>query len=193
MGTQCECKDCTSEHKEQCPSEGGSCKFPNYKKDTNCDDDNNNCKCGWDGGDCCAKTNGGVVKIKYCKECECKDPKNKGGSNCKGGCQFPNYKGDGNCDDENNNCGCAYDGGDCCSKTAKNSFGQVITKYCKKCECVDPAAGGSSCSGKCKFPTYKGDGNCDDENNNCGCAYDGGDCCSSTAKTGTVKKAYCKK
>ena len=30
----------------------------------------------------------------------------------------------------------------------------------KKCEWLDPAG----CDGKCKFPNYKGDGNCDDEN-----------------------------
>merc|ERR1711907_454085 len=27
----------------------------------------------------------------------------------------------GNCDDNNNNCGCEYDGGDCCAKTASAS------------------------------------------------------------------------
>merc|ERR1712151_1340867 len=74
---------------------------------------------------------------------------------CKGACQFPNYKGDGNCDDENNNCGCQYDGGDCCTKTVKG--GKVQTKYCKSCKCLDPAnGGGAPCDGTCKFPNYKG-------------------------------------
>ena len=27
----------------------------------------NNCKCDWDGGDCCAKSNNGSVNTKYCK------------------------------------------------------------------------------------------------------------------------------
>merc|ERR1711990_920479 len=51
------------------------------------------------------------------KECKCKDPKNKPDKNCPGTCGEPKYKGDGNCDDDNNNCGCAYDGGDCCAKS----------------------------------------------------------------------------
>merc|ERR1712048_146468 len=134
---------------------------------------NNNCGCSYDGGDCCAKTvKGGEVKKSYCKDCLCLDP-----AGCEGKCQFPNYKGDGNCDDENNNCGCQYDGGDCCAKTVKG--GKVKTQFCKQCKCLDPSAS-SSCTGSCKFPNYKGDGNCDDENNNCGCAYDGGDCCAKT-------------
>ena len=29
----------------------------------------------------------------------------------------------------------------------------------------------------CKSPAWRGDGYCDDENNNYGCGYDGGDCC----------------
>merc|ERR1712032_317198 len=87
-------------------------------------------------------------------------------------------------DDENNNCGCAYDGGDCCAKTAKKA---VVKTYCKQCHCYDP----NGCTAKCALPQYKGDGNCDDENNNCGCAYDGGDCCAKTAKKAVVK-SYCK-
>ena len=38
-----------------------------------CDDDNNNCGCGWDGGDCC----GSNVNKSYCKECKCLDPTNE--------------------------------------------------------------------------------------------------------------------
>merc|ERR1712174_184467 len=83
---------------------------------------------------------------------------------------------------ENNNKGCAYDGGDCCPKTVKG--GAVKTKYCKKCKCIDPDNQGPPA---CGLPDYKGDGNCDDENNNKGCAYDGGDCCGSN-----VQKKYCK-
>ena len=40
-------------------------------------------------------------------------------------CGAPGYKGDGNCDDENNKASCDYDGGDCCGLT-------VSKKYCKK-------------------------------------------------------------
>merc|ERR1712110_1152961 len=112
------------------------------------------------------------INKKYCKACKCLDPKNQGTSNCKGSCKFANYKGDGNCDDENNNCGCAYDGGDCCPKSVKG--GVINKKYCKACKCLDPKnQGTNNCKGSCKFANYKGDGNCDDENNNCGCAYDG--------------------
>merc|ERR1711920_185890 len=93
-------------------------------------------------------------------------------------CGAANYKGDGNCDDENNNCGCDFDGGDCCAITLKKP---VNKKYCKKCQCVDPA-GCDKSANKCGAAKFKGDGNCDDENNNCGCDFDGGDCCKKTAK-----------
>merc|ERR1712045_958243 len=49
----------------------GSCKVKSWKGDKYCDDDNNNCGCGWDGGDCC----GSNVNKSYCKECKCLDPK----------------------------------------------------------------------------------------------------------------------
>ena len=62
-------------------------------------------------------------------QCKCIDPDNQGPP----ACGLPDYKGDGNCDDENNNKGCAYDGGDCCPKTVKG--GAVKTKYCKKVGC----------------------------------------------------------
>ena len=44
----------------------------------------------------------------------------------------------------------------------------------------------------CGSPEYKGDGNCDDDNNHKGCGYDGGDCCAGSVKGGKVKKNYCK-
>merc|ERR1712084_161337 len=118
----------------------GKCALEDFKGDGNCDDNNNNCGCNYDGGDCCAKSLGKPVVKKYCKQCKCLDPKNGGKDD--GGdkkkcsdskCGAANYKGDGNCDDENNNCGCDFDGGDCCLKA-------VVKKYCKKCECIDPAA-----------------------------------------------------
>ena len=59
-------------------------------------------------------------------QCKCIDPKNQGG---KPACGSPKYKGDGNCDDNNNNKGCGYDGGDCCAKTVKG--GKVQKDYCK--------------------------------------------------------------
>ena len=47
-------------------------KFPNWKGDKWCDDENNNCGCEWDGGDCCGEDN--KYDPKYCTECACKDP-----------------------------------------------------------------------------------------------------------------------
>merc|ERR1719182_1164918 len=126
---------------KSCPGKAKGCSLPKYKGDENCDDENNNCRCNWDGGDCCSKTVGGTVNKKYCKACKCLDPDNQSDANCQGFCKFANYKGDGNCDDENNNCGCDYDGGDCCAKSLKKP---VNKKYCKQCKCLDPKNGGKS-------------------------------------------------
>merc|ERR1712050_101758 len=180
------CKECKCiDPKNQGPPAKSTCGSPSYKGDGNCDDDNNNKGCEYDGGDCCAKTvKGGKVSKNYCKECKCKDPKNQGPP-AKSTCGSPDYKGDGNCDDDNNNKGCDYDGGDCC---AKSNGGPVKKAYCKECACKDPNNQGAS---TCGAPSYVGDGNCDDNNNNKGCGYDGGDCCAKS-NGGSVSKAYCK-
>ena len=39
------------------------------------------------------------------------------------------WLGDGYCDDETNNEGCLFDGGDCCGPF-------VNTEYCSQCECI---------------------------------------------------------
>ena len=61
-------------------------------------------------------------------QCKCIDPKKS--------CAAPKYFGDGNCDDNNNNKGCSFDGGDCCAKTVQG--GKVNTKYCSevRAECA---------------------------------------------------------
>ena len=41
-----------------------------------------------------------------------------------------------------------------------HSLARTVSHNSKTCACLDP----SGCEGKCKFPKYKGDGNCDDEN-----------------------------
>ena len=41
----------------------------------------------------------------------------------------PHWIGDGYCDDENNNAGCGFDGGDCCGSDVK-------TAYCSECQCL---------------------------------------------------------
>ena len=47
-----------------------------------------------------------------------------------GRCGEEAWKGDGLCDDFNNNPGCDFDGGDCCGD-------DVVTDYCAKCECLE--------------------------------------------------------
>jgi len=146
-----------------------------YKGDGVCDDHNNNPGCEYDGGDCCAKSLGSAVKTTYCHKCECLDP------NPKPKCKNPSYKGDGVCDDVNNNELCEFDGGDCC---VKSLGGAVNKKYCTACKCLDPNP--KAPTPKCGQPSYKGDGICDDVNNNKGCEFDGGDCCGSQ-----VNVKYC--
>ena len=51
---------------------------------------------------------------------------------CSGTCGSPSWIGDNNCDDENNNCGCGWDGGACCGANVKKT-------YCKTCACLDPS------------------------------------------------------
>ena len=139
--------------------------------------------CHWDGGDCC----GGQNNYKHCKECKCLDctykpPSDKCTANVKGICQKLGWKGDGNCDDMNNNAGCNWDGGDCCG--TENNY-----SYCKKCQCLDCTyvSAGDGCvktiKKGCGKPKFKGDGFCDDENNRAGCTWDGGDCCGALRKT----------
>ena len=86
-----------------------------WKGDSSCDDENNNCGCDWDGGDCC----GSNVNSDYCLACQCLDP-----NTC------VSAIGDNYCDDENNHPGCEYDGGDCCGDN-------VNTQYCSACECLE--------------------------------------------------------
>ena len=74
--------------------------------------------------------------------------------------------GNGVCNDETNNPGCFYDGGDCCVNTN--------TDHCSDCTChhQENCAAGFTLS-------EVGDGICNDETNNADCNYDGGDCCKS--------------
>ena len=119
----------------------GTCFNAGERGDGWCDDENNNCGCDWDGGDCC----GDNVNTYYCTKCDCLDPSFNSNTTttttttttpapCTGTCFNPDgkWKGDGWCDDPNNNCGCEWDGGDCCGDNVK-------TKYCTKCECLDPS------------------------------------------------------
>ena len=65
---------------------------------------------------------------------------------CIPACESSNlhWIGDGECDDEHNNAGCGFDGGDCCGP-------DVNTAYCLECECLGEnittqAAPGPFCS-----------------------------------------------
>merc|ERR1712032_1814229 len=170
----CKCLDKSFTPKPNCK---GKCGVPDYTGDGRCDDENNNCACGWDSGDCCGKS-GDKWQFSYCKKCLCRDPKfaKKGGCPGKKQCGVVAYVGDGRCDDNNNNCGCDWDKGDCCGTSGdKRQF-----LYCGKCKCLDPSFAKGSCSGKCGVVAYVGDGRCDDNNNNCGCNWDNGDCCGSS-------------
>ena len=44
------------------------------------------------------------------------------------GSSNPSWIGDGYCDDETNNAGCNFDGGDCCGEN-------INTQYCNECIC----------------------------------------------------------
>merc|ERR1712187_85174 len=103
------------------------CGSKDFVGDKFCDDNNNNAGCNWDKGDCCGPDN----KYKFCTECKCKDCTfqvilDKCQNAKRKGCEKPNWKGDGNCDDDNNRAGCDWDGGDCCG--IKNY------QYCKECK-----------------------------------------------------------
>ena len=98
------------------------------------------------------------------------------------GSDFPQWWGDGFCDDFMNTAACSYDGGDCCKQEGAN-----WNAFCKECKCLDPftqpaptpapppppspATCGSLVQG------WWRDGYCDDFMNNAACGFDGGDCC----------------
>ena len=186
--TACECLDCTYEFTgDECVNAiTSTCASPNYQGDGYCDDGNNVAGCDWDAGDCC----GPDVKENFCTACECLDCTYVAtGDDCvssiNGVCAMPKFKGDGFCDDGNNIAGCDWDSGDCCG--VGNSY-----QYCTACACLDCTytAVGDDCvaafENDCAKTNFKGDGFCDDGNNNGGCDWDGGDCCGST-----VKKNFC--
>ena len=72
------------------------------------------------------------------------DPCSTGGGGGSGSCGSPQWKGDNYCDDNNNNAGCGWDGGDCCGSN-------VNKQYCSICKCLDPNA---QCSAKGKTHAF---------------------------------------
>ena len=85
-------------------------------------------------------------------------------------CPKPMWQGDGRCDDINNIEICKFDGGDCCGPNVDKSF-------CKQCECKEDIAtlDGQFINGLCNVALFT-DGECNPENNNAECGFDGGDC-----------------
>ena len=75
--------------------------------------------------------------------------------------------GNGVCNDEANNEGCIYDGGDCCLPNTNSD-------QCTECICHHQ----ETCATGFNHPLVR-DGHCQDETNNFDCNYDGGDCCGS--------------
>ena len=91
--------------------------------------------------------------------------------------EHPYIIGDGGCDDETNNEGCSYDGGDCCGSN-------VNTQYCTECICFEYM--------DCTAPlALIGNSICNDETNNAGCGYDGGDCCGDCVNTDFCTECTC--
>ena len=71
--------------------------------------------------------------------------------------------GNGFCNDDTNNEGCNYDGGDCCGSC-------VNSKYCSRCECIGENSGNI-------VNAFMDNGFCQDELNHGDCMFDGLDCC----------------
>jgi len=121
----CSACDCLETTETTQAPDGSNCEIPHWFMDNYCDDENNNAKCGFDGGDCC----GDDVNTSYCKECECLEfPAET--TQAPGICGSPQWFGDNYCDDDNNNAGCGFDGGDCCGDN-------VSTAYCSECICLE--------------------------------------------------------
>eukprot|EP00903_Cladosiphon_okamuranus_P014629 g13565.t1 len=164
-----------------------------------CDSRNNNELCGYDGGDCCSCTCEKDVDYQ-CREDDfaCIDPS----APCVDdddvtvdlveNCDYVQGIGDGWCHMGNNNAGCGYDGGDCCSCTCVPPEDSGDDDYlCGDSDinpfaCIDPNAAcvndddvtvdiAENC-----YPGSIGNGYCDHYNNKAVCDYDGGDCCECT-------------
>ena len=100
---------------------------------------------------------------------------------CNKECADASWKGDKTCDDENNHCGCGWDGGDCCGTTKDYDY-----DYCTKCKCLDPKNQPKLKPGqKCDLHK-KDDSFCDPGNNHENCDFDGGDCCGFKNKKGRL-------
>merc|ERR1712223_706377 len=111
------------------PPQPEECASPQWATDGFCDDENNNEGCNFDGGACCAPY--ADSWDMFCTECKCKEDSKPPPEES---CELPIFEGDGYCDDGNNNKGCNYDGGDCCTSTPPPISWDV---FCTACECVE--------------------------------------------------------
>ena len=161
------CSTCTCFHQKTCAAGF----LPSIVGDGFCNDETNNEECNYDGGDCCELN----INTELCFECVCYQ---------KGACAagfIPSIVGDGFCNDETNNAECNYDGGDCCELN-------MNTELCFECLCYveDTCAAGF-------IHPLAGDGFCNDETNNVGCNFDGGDCCKPFVNRDLCLKCECRK
>ena len=156
-----------------CSHDGGDCKGPSKAKkcaydnppNGKCDDEFNIPQCHFDNGECCGEAN-----LSDCEECKCKDPDNTVKRSITK-CSYPVFKGNGKCDDDNNNVECQWDGGDCCGCFVQKGF-------CTECQCKDQAMLAMQDSPDwCCVQSKLNDGICHPENNIEGCFYDSLDCC----------------
>ena len=115
-------------------------------------------------------------------------PQGNGADWCNGDCKwlsgqcvdglFNSLVGDGFCNDETNNAGCLFDGGDCC--------GSCFNKeYCTECQCVTTEYGDIISN------ALVGNGICNDETNTINCGFDGFDCCLSNVTDHHCSECSC--
>ena len=154
---------------ENCCGESTTC-VPDFIADGDCDESNNNADCGFDGGDCCDC----ICDESTCEASgsDCRDPNacgvddftddyGLGGADDAGDTCVPDFIGDGDCDESNNNADCGnYDGGDCCDCICDESNCEVSGSDYR-----DPNACGSNAGdddelpmGPCDTPCLE---NCD--------------------------------
>lgn len=156
-GFGCDCSGCTCAG--NCKG-SGECVTLETKGDGYCDDENNNCGCGWDGGDCCTS-----FRKDYktrCTECVCSDPDSVRGSSP-----------------------CLLDWPCVASRRVVHrcvvlkeplSFPALNPPDCQSAKSLNPKTNGD-CQATCGMAKWVGDDFCDDNNNNCGCNWDGGGRC----------------
>ena len=193
-----ECDDCLCEVPQLYAEAFKHCPLEELKKYHNghCDGSLNNPQCGFDGGDCCDP--GSIKDPDDCQDCQCKEDE------CPlpflSFFELHNPLNDSYCNDDLNHEGCGFDGMDCCLSNPESK------SICQDCQCKNPAYFLTTTITTTDFPIiidiittspeiefpwseeemencisknlhWIQDDYCDDELNNEGCHFDGGDCC----------------